>query len=137
MSGRAGDAGLVSTADDLFAFSRLMLQRGVSRDGQRLVSEASVAAMTHDHLTTSQRGGGAPILLGRGWGYGLSVCLERSPEGVPSGAFGWNGGLGTSWVTDPAEDLTLILLTQQAFTSHVPPAINRDFWTTAYQALDD
>jgi CubicO group peptidase (beta-lactamase class C family) len=53
------------------------------------------------------------------------------------GTYGWNGGLGTSWVNDPAEDLTLILLTQQAFTSHVPPTINRDFWTTAYQALDD
>ena len=47
------------------------------------------------------------------------------------------GGLGTTWVNDPVEDLTLILLTQRAFTSHLPPANNRDFWTTAYQALDD
>jgi CubicO group peptidase (beta-lactamase class C family) len=109
-----------------------MLQRGVSRDGQRLVSEASVAAMTHDHLTTSQRGGGAPILLGRGWGYGLSVCLERSPEGVPSGAFGWNGGLGTSWVMDPASDTTAILLTQAAFTSPDPPPVHKAFWRAVF-----
>jgi CubicO group peptidase (beta-lactamase class C family) len=39
-----------------------------------------------------------------------------------AGTYGWKGGLGTTWVNDPAEDLTLILLTQQAFTSPVPPA---------------
>jgi len=53
------------------------------------------------------------------------------------GTYGWNGGLGTTRVNDPAENLTLILLTQQAFTSHLPPAICRDFWTAAYQALAD
>ena len=72
-----------------------------------------------------------------GWGFGVSVVTRRTQLYHSVGTYGWNGGLGTSWVTDPAEDLTLILLTQQAFTSHVPPVINRDFWTTAYQALDD
>jgi hypothetical protein len=31
----------------------------------------------------------------------------------------------------------MILLTQRAWTTHVPPPICRDFWTAAYQALDD
>jgi hypothetical protein len=37
----------------------------------------------------------------------------------------------------PGRELTLILLTQQAFTSHLSPTISRDFWTTAYRALED
>ena len=89
----AGDAGLLSTAGDIFAFSRFMLRRGLAADGRRLLSRASVAAMTRNHLTATQRAGGAPILpAGHGWGYGVAVALERSPEGVPAGAYGWNGG---------------------------------------------
>jgi CubicO group peptidase (beta-lactamase class C family) len=72
-----------------------------------------------------------------GWGFGVSVVTRRTQLYQSVGSYGWTGGLGTSWVNDPAEDLTLILLTQQAFTSPVPPVINRDFWTSAYQALDD
>jgi hypothetical protein len=30
-----------------------------------------------------------------------------------------------------------ILLTQQHMTSPMPPAVFRDFWTCAYQAIDD
>jgi hypothetical protein len=30
-----------------------------------------------------------------------------------------------------------ILLTQAAFASADPPAIEPDFWTTAYQAIED
>jgi hypothetical protein len=41
------------------------------------------------------------------------------------------------WANDPAENLTLILLTQHAFTSHLGPVLLGDFSTTAYQALQD
>jgi hypothetical protein len=34
-------------------------------------------------------------------------------------------------------DMVGILLTQRAWTSPVPPAVRRDFWTLAYQAIDD
>jgi CubicO group peptidase (beta-lactamase class C family) len=72
-----------------------------------------------------------------GWGFGVSVVTRRTELYHGVGSYGWNGGLGTTWINDPSEDLTLILLTQRAFTSPVPPALNRDFWTSAYQALDD
>ena len=129
----AGDAGLLSTAGDIFAFSRFMLRRGLAADGRRLLSEASVAAMTRDHLTAAQRAATAPILSpGQGWGYGLAVTLERSPEGVPTGAYGWNGGLGTSWVMDPGGDTTAILLTPTAFTSPDAPPAHKAFWRRVF-----
>ncbi len=33
--------------------------------------------------------------------------------------------------------MTGILMTQRVWDSPVPPAVNRDFWTSAYQAIDD
>jgi hypothetical protein len=45
--------------------------------------------------------------------------------------------LGTSWYSDPREDMVGILLTQRAWTSPNPPEVCRDFWTLAYQAIDD
>jgi hypothetical protein len=50
-------AGLVSTVDDYFAFSRFLSRKGRIGDRQFL-SEASIEAMTHDHLTPAQRAGG-------------------------------------------------------------------------------
>ena len=46
------------------------------------------------------------------------------------------GGLGTSWASDSSEDVVAILLTQAAWTSPIPPAVYRDFWKAAYQAIN-
>jgi CubicO group peptidase (beta-lactamase class C family) len=67
----------------------------------------------------------------------LSVTTRRTQLYNSVGAYGWSGGLGTTWINDPAENLTLILMTQRAWTSHLPPAICRDFLTAAYLALED
>jgi CubicO group peptidase (beta-lactamase class C family) len=53
---------------------------------------------------------------------------------VPSG-YGWNGGTGTTWYTDPARGLTGILLTQRAMTSPDPPPLFIDFWAGAATAM--
>ena len=47
--------GLLSTIDDLWAFVQLFLDGGVHR-GRRIISEASLALMTTDHLTPAARG---------------------------------------------------------------------------------
>lgn len=131
----AGDSGLVSTADDFGAFARFLFT-GLAPDGRRLLSEASINAMTTDHLTPSQRDGGRDILgPGRGWGYGLGVVTAGNPYGIAPGAYGWDGGFGTSWFNDPAKGLTAILLTQRVFDSPEPPPVHMDFWRGAYGAL--
>jgi CubicO group peptidase (beta-lactamase class C family) len=53
------------------------------------------------------------------------------------GRFGWDGGYGTSWYSDERENLTGILLTQRMTDSPQPPTAMADFWTSAYQAIDD
>jgi CubicO group peptidase (beta-lactamase class C family) len=96
--------------------------------------------MTTDHLTAEQKAASdffPGSWDGRGWGFGLSVVTRRDDVWAVPGRFGWDGGLGTSWQSDPGEDMVTILMTQAAWTSPEPPAVCLDFWTSAHQALDD
>jgi CubicO group peptidase (beta-lactamase class C family) len=124
---------LVSTLDDFWAFVSMLLAGGTTRDGATLLSAGSVAAMTTDHLTAAQRAS-APMFFGEhgGWGYCMSAPgpMVGTPP-VPWG-FGWNGGTGTTWFSDPARGLTTILFSQRAMTSPEPPALFADFWEASY-----
>jgi CubicO group peptidase (beta-lactamase class C family) len=135
----SGGGGLVSTIDDYFAFGRMMLNHG-RHNGGRIVSRPSVETMTIDHLTPAQKAlsGLVPGYFdGHGWGFGVAVVTRREDVAAPVGSYGWDGGLGTSWRSDPSEDMVTILLTQASWTSPVPPRVSRDFRTAAYQAIDD
>jgi CubicO group peptidase (beta-lactamase class C family) len=120
-----GAAGLLSTADDLLAFAQMLLRGGVP-----VLPPDAVRAMTTDQLTPAQKahGGLLPGFFdGRSWGFCQAV--------YDSGAFGWDGGLGTSWLVDPSQDLTIIVLTQRMFESPDPPQVHRDIQAAAYAAL--
>jgi CubicO group peptidase (beta-lactamase class C family) len=62
----------------------------------------------------------------------MSVITTSGVEGLPPGAIGWNGGLGTTWVGDPRSGITAILLTQTLFTSPVAPAMHQEFWRAIF-----
>jgi CubicO group peptidase (beta-lactamase class C family) len=135
----SGAGGLGSTIGDYAAFASMLLGGGAYR-GVRILSRPAVSLMTADQLSEAQKAvsGLAPgDFDDMGWGFGVSVVTRRTGLGPSAGAYGWSGGLGTTWYNDPAEDLVMILMTQRAGTSHLPPAICRDFWTTAYQAIGD
>jgi CubicO group peptidase (beta-lactamase class C family) len=119
-------AGLVSTADDLLELARMLL-----RDGTPVLTADAVAEMTRDQLTPEQRErDGEGLLEGRGWGFCQSVLIN----GPRAGAFGWDGGLGSSWLVDPEQDLTVIVLTQRMFESPQAPQVHRDLQDAAYAA---
>jgi CubicO group peptidase (beta-lactamase class C family) len=129
--------GLVSTADDFNAFAQMMLNGG-RLGNERILSRPSVELMTMDQLTPEQKRGQELFFNdNRGWGFGVSVFTRRDHLcGVP-GRYGWEGGYGTSWYSDPKENLTGILLTQRMMESPQMPAVMADFWTLVYQAIDD
>jgi CubicO group peptidase (beta-lactamase class C family) len=62
--------------------------------------------------------------LGRGffdhlsWGFCQAV--------YDTGAFGWNGGFGSSWLVDPHGDVTVVVLTQRLFERPDPPQVRRN-----------
>ena len=132
-----GSGGLVSTADDFNAFAQMMLNGG-RLGSERILSRPSVELMTTNQLAPEQKSG-SELFFGdnRGWGMGLSVFTKRDDLCNVPGRFGWDGGYGTSWYSDPRENLTGILLTQRMMDSPRPPLALLDFWTLAYQAIDD
>jgi CubicO group peptidase (beta-lactamase class C family) len=108
-----GAGGLVSTAADLLAFGRMLL-----RGGGPVLQPETVAEMTRDQLTDLQRARvwpGFSFLGDRGWGYGVSVLAD--------GSYTWEGGLGTTWVNVPDQDLTVVVLTQRAAGPTGLPAV--------------
>jgi CubicO group peptidase (beta-lactamase class C family) len=135
----SGGGGLVSTIDDYLAFGEMMLTMG--RHGrERIVSRASVETMTTDQLTLQQKATSGltdGYFDNHGWGFGVSVVTKRTDVAGTVGSYGWDGGLGTSWRSDPHEEIVGVLLTQRAWTSPTPPDVAQDFWTLAYQAIDD
>jgi CubicO group peptidase (beta-lactamase class C family) len=130
-----GAAGLVSTADDFNAFAQMMLNGG-SLGEARVLSRESVVLMTTNHIMADQKRE-SQLFLGssRGWGFGLSVFTGLDDPNSPPGRFGWDGGYGTSWYSDPQAQLTGILLTQRIMDSPEPPRAFTDFWTTLGEAV--
>lgn len=131
--------GLVSTIDDYLAFGQMLLNNG-THGNTRLLSRPSVEVMTRDHLTPAQKAtsGLVPGFWDtHGWGFCMSVITRQDDLMGGVGSFGWSGGMGTAWTSDPSEEMVTILLTQQAWTSPAPPEVCLDCWTSAYQAIDD
>lgn len=135
----AGAGGLVSTIDDMAAFGQMMLNKG-AHGRERILSRPSIELMTMDHLTPEQKAASpffANFWNDRGWGFGLGVITGRNDlSGVP-GRFGWDGAFGTSWHVDPTEKMVGILMTQRRPDMLGLPALTLDFWTSAYQLIDD
>jgi CubicO group peptidase (beta-lactamase class C family) len=131
--------GLVSTVDDYLAFAQMLLNRGRHGDG-RILSRSSVELMTADHLTPAQKvisGFNPGDFDNRGWGFCMGVVTRRDDFSGSVGAYGWDGGFGTVWRNDPAEDLTTLIFTNRAFESPTPPNYCVDFWALASSAIND
>lgn len=135
----SGAGGLVSTIDDYLAFGQMMLNQG-KHGSERILSRPTVETMTTDQLTPKQKALSGLVsgsFDSHGWGFGVSVVTRRDDVAAVPGRFGWDGGMGTSWNSDPREGMVTILMTQRAWTSPSPPNVCLDFWTSAYQAIDD
>jgi CubicO group peptidase (beta-lactamase class C family) len=132
-----GAGGLVSTADDFNAFAQMMLNGG-SLGNARVLSPESVALMTTNQIVADEKRE-SQLFLGstRGWGFGLSVFTGVDDPHAAPGRFGWDGGYGTSWYSDPQAQLTGILLTQRIMDSPKPPPVFTDFWTTLNEVAAD
>lgn len=135
----SGGGGLVSTVDDMLAFGQMMLNQG-AYGRERILSRPAVELMTTDHIAPEQKAA-SPFFENywntRGWGLGLSVVTKRGDLAEVPGRFGWDGAFGTSWYVDPKEQMIGILMTQRRpDVLAIPPVIN-DFWTSAYQLVDD
>ena len=110
----SGGGGLWSTLDDYLTFARIFIGAGTV-DGVRLLRPETLALMTTNQLTESQRG--SAELLSSGHGFGLGVAVVLDPEkadpilcGGGIGSVGWPGAWGGWWQADPNDNSVLIFL---------------------------
>jgi len=115
MGGVAGHAGLFSTAEDLFRFSRMLIGKG-KLDGRRLLSEESLKLMT-----TNQNGH-----IGGNYGYGWVTKKSESIFGKLCSdlSFGHTGFTGTCIAVDPERHVSAILLTSAVHPHRKEKSIN-------------
>ncbi|MGJ3232647.1 MAG: serine hydrolase domain-containing protein [Oceanicaulis sp.] len=109
----AGGAGLFSTANDYLRFAQ-MLANGGALDGARILSEASVAAMTTPHVAADRAPQGMSD-MDMGYGYALGVIYD-GPGAHPHrrvGDFGWAGYFDTEFVVSPSTGMVALILAQE------------------------
>lgn len=101
----SGGGGMSGTAADYLRFLET-----IRKGGAPILSPRSV-----ELFTTHQIGELRALSEGPGWGHGLGAAVLLDPEaaGSPQGAgtWQWGGVLGTHWFVDPAEALTVLVLT--------------------------
>jgi CubicO group peptidase (beta-lactamase class C family) len=137
----SGGGGLISSAGDYHRFTQMLL-RGGELDGVRLLSPRTVAYMTHNHLP----GGadleefGRPVFAevpyaGVGFGLGFAVVQDAAKhKAVASeGEYNWGGAASTTFWVDPAEQVTVVFLTQLTPSNTHP--IRTRLRQLVYQAL--
>jgi CubicO group peptidase (beta-lactamase class C family) len=117
----SGGAGLVSTVDDYLAFGRMLRARGADILPAELVAEMTTNQLTPEQIAT----GGIDASGDQGFGFCLGV-LVRDADGRHAGTYGWSGGLGSDWYTDPVDDQIGIVLTNEMFSGPALPPICRE-----------
>jgi CubicO group peptidase (beta-lactamase class C family) len=134
----SGAGGLLSTLDDYSSFAKMLHNMG-RHNNEQILTRPTVEAMTTDQLTEPQKkiSGFYPGYFDNmGWGFGVAITTGKANPSSTPGQYGWDGGLGTSWWTDPKEDLTAIMMHQRA-EFHPTSKPYLDFWTTIYQSIED
>lgn len=96
--------GLFSTAEDMGKFYQMIVDGGVWQ-GKRIVSEKSIAEMTHAH-----QAGGKPISYGLNWF--VNIDGARPTPMMPVGSYGHGGAFATNGWVDPQHKLVTVFMVQ-------------------------
>jgi CubicO group peptidase (beta-lactamase class C family) len=109
---QSGGGGLMSTTLDYARFLQCLRNQG-TLDGVRLLSPATLAFMTADHLGDRPADGDL-LPEGHGFGLGFAVRTHAGLSPIPGsvGSYYWNGIAGTSFFVDPSLDLYAVLMIQ-------------------------
>ncbi|OMF17929.1 serine hydrolase [Paenibacillus amylolyticus] len=118
----SGGAGLLSTVSDYARFLNALTGRGISPEGVRILSQASVELMRTDHLNEMTRGDYSwDHMYGYGYGLGVRTHISKAGSGSlsPLGEFGWSGAAGCMAIIDPDSELT-VMYAQHLLNSQEP-----------------
>jgi len=140
----SGGGGLLSTVQDYYRFTSMLLHRG-EVDGVRLLGRKTLELMTKNHLPGAQdlmelaQPGMFTEVAYSGVGFGLGFSVMQDPTRAQvvgtAGEYAWGGLASTAFWVDPVEDLIVIFMTQLVPSSAYP--LRRELRTLTYGALID
>ncbi len=112
----SGGGGLLSTTDDYWKFSQMLLNGGQA-NGKRLLKASTVELMRTNVLADGVKVdlyGPAYNIEGIGFGLDFAVIMDRGKANTPEGkgSFYWGGAFGTWFWIDPTNDLIVIGMMQ-------------------------
>jgi uncharacterized protein YbbC (DUF1343 family) len=107
MGGISGAAGLFSTADDLAAFSQVIMDQGRHAGGQ-ILCPAAIRMMAQPQSPAGK-------LPARGLGWAIHSGSGNWSEMLPPGSFGHKGFTGTLIWIDPETSTYLIVLSNRVY----------------------
>jgi CubicO group peptidase (beta-lactamase class C family) len=121
-----------------------MLLNGGELDGNRLLSPRTIRYMTRNHLpgNADLTAYGRPLFAeakydGLGFGLGFAVAIDAAAGKVitSEGEFNWGGLASTTFWVDPAEELSVVFMTQlmPSSTYNLRPQLRQ----LVYQAIVD
>jgi CubicO group peptidase (beta-lactamase class C family) len=141
----AGGGGLVSTTHDYMRFCRMLVQGG-TLDGVQILSPKTVQLFSLNHLPDNKQladmappgmfseAGYSGIGFSIGCGVNVNVAETRLPGSL--GEFFWGGAASTAFWVDPAEELTVVFMTQVIGTE-ARLTLRRDLRTLVYSAMTE
>ncbi len=118
----SGGVGMVGTAKDYLRFAE-----AIRTGGAGIIRPETAKAMTTNAIGDLPVGAAGP---GFGWGLGVAVLKDPAKANSPvtAGAWNWSGVYGTNFWVDPAEELSVVVLTNTAvagMTGEFPLAVRR------------
>lgn len=137
-----GGGGLASTVRDYHRFC-LMLMRGGSLDGARILSPKTIEFMRQNHLPDNGtiRSMGRSLfseVMSGGVGFGLGWSVTTDPiatmQPASEGSFSWGGLASTFFWIDPEEEIIAIQATQMMPSSTYP--LRPQLQQLVYAAVD-
>ena len=104
----SGGSGMSGTAEDV-----LTLLEVIRTGGDPILEAATTAEMMTDQV------GPQAAANGPGWGFGFGGAVLDDPAATETpqdaGTYSWSGAYGNTWFVDPANELTVVALTNTAF----------------------
>lgn len=124
----SGGAGLVSTITDYARFLQ-MLANGGELDGTRLLSPASVASMTSNHVGSLYQNGD----FGFGLGFEVVEHIGRAGRLTAAGEFSWGSAYYPRFWVDPSNGIVAVMMLQLIPAGSLD--LNNKFKSLVYQAI--
>lgn len=105
---QSGGAGLCSCTEDYALFLDALACGGVGKNGNRILSSATVELMGTNHMTGKQCDDFYMLRPGYGYGLGVRTHIDKTKSGSlsPIGEFGWDGAAGAMSMVDTKNKLS-------------------------------